>query len=133
MTSMLKLSHHAIKRYSIRTGTPIFKSATKLSTELETAERVTLKQACTYFSMTRIDMNCAYLMWRNETIDELLLAIIKDRTVITVLAQNMFGPTSNLAKTSRYIYENGEIVKMDGWFVRESVLLNQVNLKKVKG
>lgn len=129
MTSMLKLSHHSIVRYSIRTGTAIYKAATELRNALQTAKLVSVNEACKYFSMTKVEKNCMYLMWKDETIKEFLLAIVKNRTVITVLTQNMFGPTSNLAKTSRYVSENGKLVKLDGWLVSESVQLGQVCIK----
>lgn len=129
MTSMLKLSRHAIVRFGTRTGIPVYKAASELRKQIETAKLISVFEACNYFSMTRVEKNCSYLMWENETIKELMLAIVKNRTVITVLTQNMFGPAPRSTQTSRYVLDNGNLVKMDGWLVNESVQLGQVCFK----
>ena len=125
MTKELNISRHAISRYSIRTGTPLHKALMRLRSDINNARPVTAEEACKYFSMTRVEEACNYLMWENKTINELLLAIIRDRTVVTVLSQNMLASPTRRARTSRIINCNGQFTRLDPWLVRESVQLGQ--------
>ncbi len=125
MTKELNISRHAISRYSIRTGTPLHKALMRLRSDINNARPVTAEEACKYFSMTRVEEACNYLMWENKTINELLLAIIRDRTVVTILSQNMFASPTRRVKTSRVINCNNQLTRLDPWLVRESVQLGQ--------
>ena len=98
MERLLNISHHAVSRYSIRTGTPMYNAALLLRHEINDAKPINAETACEYFPIAKVNNQCSYLMWINKTIKEHVLAIIKNDTVLTVITQNMFGLTPRRAK-----------------------------------
>ena len=129
MSDQLKVSQHAMKRYSIRTGTPPIKAITALRSEINAAKPASIEEACQLFPLTRIDKHCSYLIWTNNNINEKVLAIIKNNTVITVLTQNMFGYDPTTAKKYRVMNLHGKLVKMDSMF-EQDVMFNFDNLMR---
>lgn len=125
MYNYLKLTSHAIQRYSIRTGTPILQASLALLKSLNEGKYIDIYTACSIFSITRIEKGDRYIIWFNEIIQENMLAIVKKNgSVVTVLTEKMCGIKNSRPINRQYIVSNGEIVKEDGWLVKEKIGYN---------
>lgn len=86
---MYKLSAHAINQYCIRTGASLLDGRAEAERHLRdallTSVVITQKEAFKQGFTVTPDKKNVLRTWHNDCIDEDMLAIIRDGTVITVL------------------------------------------------
>lgn len=117
---IFKLTHHALNKYSTRTGTKFAQSVHKLRDDLNGAKQISIFEACRQFSISEIKKGDTYWLWKNFTIKENILAIVRlDGTVATVLTERIFCSKSRKPLSNQYIVQDDRIVRRDFWFTKQ--------------
>lgn len=95
----MRLTEHAIMRFSERTGVDILKSKEELEKRLDSlktdgikpVDAVTAKQSGFHVKSRKRHRNDKFYMWIEPTISDIMCAVIRDDVVITVMVRDSHG------------------------------------------